>query len=92
MPRKIQSSGISTQGRDTSARRAAGGSKGPRGTARRSATAVPDGGKWAGSGRKTVEWSEGPEIARQRQTGRGAKTRTALRNEGKSSQPRVRCG
>jgi hypothetical protein len=79
MPRKIQSSGISTQGRGTSARRATGGSKGQRRTARRSATTVQNGGKWAGSGRKTDERSEGPEIARQRLTGRGAKARTASR-------------
>ena len=51
------------------------------GSRRRSATAVVDGGKWAGSGRKTVERSEGPEIARQKQTGRGAKTRTAMRSD-----------
>jgi hypothetical protein len=79
MPRKIKSSAQSTQQRKTSLRRAVGASKGPGDSARRSASEVPDGGKWAGSGRKTVERSQGPEIARQAQTGRGAKTRTVRR-------------
>ena len=76
MPRKVNSAGVSTQEKHTSEKRArgqkgAGGNQSP----------VPDGGKWAGSGRKTVEKSEGPAIARQRQTGRGAKTRTAMRSD-----------
>jgi hypothetical protein len=55
--------------------------------ARKNGSAAPqDGGKWSGSGRKTVEHGQGPEIARQRQTGRGAKTRTAIR-ENKSKHP-----
>jgi len=70
---------VSIQEKQTSARRAMGASTGPNGGRKRSPTGVADGGKWAGSGRKTVEKSEGPEIARQRQTGRGAKTRTAVR-------------
>ncbi len=79
MPRKVNSSGESTQDRKTSEKRAAGKSKKSDSSNPRSGSEVPDGGKWAGSGRKTVEHSEGPEIARQRQTGRGAKTRTAKR-------------
>ena len=79
MPRKIKSSGESIQERQTSAKRAMGATVGPGDGWRRRPTAVADGGKWAGSSRKTVEKRQGPEIARQRQTGRGAKTRTALR-------------
>lgn len=75
MPRKVKSSGVATGGRKTSLARAMGARTGPQ----RRAGSVPDGGKWAGSGRKAVEHSEGPEVARQAQTGRGAKTRTALR-------------
>ncbi len=78
MPRNIQSSGEPAAGRKTSLRRATGEAKGSS-RGRRSATGTPDGGKWAGSGRKTVEHSEGPVIARQRQTGRGPKTRNAMR-------------
>jgi hypothetical protein len=40
---------------------------------------VPDGGKWAGSGGKTVEHGEGPAIAQQAEHGRGPKTRTVHR-------------
>jgi len=74
MPRKINSAGESTQGRKTSLKRAIheGSPK---------FVAVADGGKWAGSGRKTVTDGEGPEIARQAQPGRGAKTRTTLRTK-----------
>lgn len=79
MPRKVKSSGIETANRKTSMRRAMGAATGPRGSKRRSATEMADGGKWAGSGRKVVERGGGPEIARQRQPGRGAKTRTARR-------------
>jgi len=79
MPRKVKSSGVSSTTRQTSLRRATGASKGPKGSRRLSATGVQDGGKWAGSGRKVVQHSDGPEIARQPQTGRGPKTRTALR-------------
>jgi hypothetical protein len=74
MPRKIQSSGESTQPKKTSLKRAlkpkaAGHSK-----------KSGDGGPWAGSGSKTVQHSEGPKIARKRtETGRGAKTRDAER-------------
>jgi len=79
MPRKIQSSGESTQGKKTSARRAAGKAKGSS-RGRKQDSGVRDGGKWAGSGAKTVESSEGPQIARQATTtGRGSKTRTAMR-------------
>ncbi len=91
MPRKIKSSGVGTNDRKTSLKRAIGASKGPGGSRRRKTTDVMDGGKWAGSGRKTVERSEGPEIVRQRQPGRGPKTRTVERvdrvnhpNRGKS--------
>jgi hypothetical protein len=73
MPRKINSAGESTQGRKTSSKRAMGAGGAPQ------SASVADGGKWAGSGRKTVTHREGPEIARQAQGGRGAKTRTALR-------------
>jgi hypothetical protein len=74
MPRKIQSSGEPTQQKNTSLKRtlkpkAVGHSK-----------KSGDGGRWAGSGAKTVQHSEGPEIARKKtETGRGAKTRTAMR-------------
>jgi len=71
MPRKVNSAGESTQGRKTSQKRAMGASSGPGHTA----DAISDGGKWAGSGKKTVEHHEGPAIARQAQPGRGAKTR-----------------
>jgi len=75
MPRKIKSSAEPTQQKKTSERRASGQKK-----ADTSNSSSPsDGGKWAGSGRKTVEHSQGPAIARQKQTGRGAKTRTAMR-------------
>ena len=90
MPRKMKSSGIGTAERKTSSRRVTGATYGLRPSMRRSASGVQDGGKWAGSGRKTVERGEGREIARQRQTGRGAKTRTVRRKEGaKTPQPRV---
>jgi len=75
MPRKTTSSGGSTQGRKTSERRAMGMEKGG------GRSGPVDGGKWAGSGAKTVEHSRGPAIARQKQTGRGAKTRTAMRTQ-----------
>lgn len=41
---------------------------------------VPDGGKWAGSGRKVVKHGKGPEVAAQRQsqTGQG-ELRTTVR-------------
>ena len=76
MPRKIQSSGEPTQQKNTSLKRAlkpkaAGHSK-----------KSGDGGPWAGSGAKTVEHSQGPEIARKKtESGRGAKTRTAIRTD-----------
>jgi hypothetical protein len=80
MPRKVKSSGVSTQSRRTSARRAMGATVAPEeGSGRRNQSSVADGGKWAGSGRKTVEKHEGPAIARQRQPGRGPKTRNAKR-------------
>ena len=75
MPRKVNSAGESTQNRKTSLKRATGAGGG------KQHSAVPDGGKWAGSGRKTVEHREGPEIVRQAQPGRGAKTRTATRSK-----------
>jgi len=79
MPRKINSAGESTQDRKTSSKRAMGAptGNGPRAD-------VPDGGKWAGSGRKTVEHHEGPKIARQAQPGRGAKSRGAERTDKKN--------
>ena len=81
MPRKIQSSGENTQERKTSMKRAAGVSKKTHGHVNpHSGSPVPDGGKWAGDGRKSVQKNAGPEIARQKQTGRGAKTRTAMRS------------
>ena len=76
MLRKIQSSGESTQQKNTSLKRAlkpkaAGHSK-----------KSGDGGAWAGSGAKTVEHSQGPAIARKKtETGRGAKTRSAMRTD-----------
>ncbi len=86
MPRKIKSSSVGTSSRKTSLKRAKGASKGPGGSRKRSATDVEDGGKWAGSGRKVVERGRGPKIARQRQPGRGAKVRDAVREE-KSKHP-----
>lgn len=77
MPRKITSQGEAKQQRKTSQKRAMD-AIGPSGRNTR-AGQVLDGGKWAGSGRKTVEHSKGPAIARQRQTGRGAKSRPAER-------------
>jgi hypothetical protein len=46
---------------------------------RKSATEVADGGKWAGSGRKTAQHGEGPAVAQQAEHGRGPKTRTVHR-------------
>jgi hypothetical protein len=83
MPRKIKSTGESTQQRRTSERRAMGASTGPRRTA--STNPVQDGGKWT-SGRKSVEHREGPSLVRQHQPGRGPKTRTATRS-GKKNHP-----
>jgi hypothetical protein len=40
---------------------------------------ILDGGKWAGSGRKTVEHRRGPSIVRLGGPGRGARHRTAMR-------------
>jgi hypothetical protein len=77
MPRKIKSDGESTQQRKTSQKRAME-AKGPSGRTGKD-TLVQDGGKWAGSGRKTVEHSEGPSIVRQAQPGRGPKAHTAMR-------------
>ena len=77
MPRKIQSSGVSTQDRKTSRRRAAGAAKG----SGRSASPLQDGGKWEGTGKKTVEHGEGPAVVNLRQPGRGAKTRTVIRKK-----------
>ena len=74
MPRKIQSSGESTQQKKTSLKRALK----PKGAGRKKASG--DGGPWAGSGSGTVEHSEGPAIARKATAhGRGAKTRPAMR-------------
>jgi hypothetical protein len=74
MPRKIQSSGESTQQKNTSFKRAAK----PKGAGHSKKSG--DGGPWAGSGSKTVQHSEGPAVARKRtETGRGAKTRDAAR-------------
>jgi hypothetical protein len=81
MPRKMKSSGVGTGDRKTSLRRALSVTEGPKRSRRPSSSEVADGGKWAGSGRKTVERGRGPEIARQRQTGRGPKSRTAHRGE-----------
>ena len=60
MPRKIQSSGESTQQQNTSLKRASK-AKGA-GHSKKSG----DGGPWAGSGSKTVQHSEGPAVARRR--------------------------
>jgi hypothetical protein len=79
MPRKVNSAGESTQQRRTSEKRATGSAGGHD----RRTDGISDGGKWAGSGRKTVEHHEGPHIARQAQTGRGAKTRNAVRSDKK---------
>ncbi len=65
------------QQRKTSQKRAMD-AKGPSGRNTRSG-AVSQGGKWAGSGRKTVEHGEGPLIAHQGQAGRGRKQHPALR-------------
>jgi hypothetical protein len=51
-------------------------------------TAVADGGKWAGSGKKTVTRNsvrrgKAPEIAQQPSTGRGSKTRMVTRTDTK---------
>jgi hypothetical protein len=76
MPRKIQSSGESTQQQKTSLKRALK----PKGAGRSKKSG--DGGPWAGSGSKTVQHSEGPAVARKRtETGRGAKTRNATRTD-----------
>lgn len=80
MPRKITSAGESTQGKRTSEKRAMGVAGGHD----KRDGAVSDGGKWAGSGRKTVEHHDGPQIARQAQPGRGAKTRTVMRSDKKN--------
>ena len=81
MPRKTQSSGESTQQRNTSLKRALKPKKA--GHSKKSG----DGGPWAGSGSKTVQHSEGPKIARKKtETGRGAKTREATRTD-KSNHP-----
>ncbi len=77
MPRKITSMGEPKQQRKTSQKRAMD-AKGPSGRNTRSGQ-VSDGGKWAGSGRKTVEHGEGPRIARQSQPGRGPKHHGAVR-------------
>jgi hypothetical protein len=79
MPRKVNSAGENTQDRKTSMKRATGASMGH--DRRDTADPVADGGKWAGSGRKTVEHHEGPQIARQPQPGRGAKTRATDRSD-----------
>jgi hypothetical protein len=76
MPRKITSMGEAKQERKTSLKRAMG-AKGPSG--RNTRSGIADGGKWAGSGRKTVEHGEGPTIARKRQPGRGPKSHPAVR-------------
>jgi len=80
MPRKVNSAGESTQDRKTSQKRAMGAHSG----SGQSQDAVSDGGKWAGSGRKTVEHHQGPSIARQAHPGRGAKTRSASRSDKKN--------
>ncbi len=74
MPRKVTSSGEPTQEKKTSLKRALK----PKSAGHEKKSG--DGGPWAGSGRKTVEHSEGPQIARRATTtGRGAKTRNAVR-------------
>lgn len=80
MPRKIKSDGEPTQQKKTSQKRAMN-AVGKSGRSSRGGE-VPDGGKWAGSGRKTVEHREGPSLVRQGQPGRGPKTRTATRSGG----------
>ena len=84
MPRKVKSDGEPTQQRKTSQKRAMA-AHGPSGRNTR-AGQVLDGGKWAGSGRKTVEHREGPSIVRLGQPGRGPKHRTATRS-GKANHP-----
>lgn len=74
MPRKIQSSAEPTQQKKTSLKRALK----PKGAGHQKRSG--DGGPSAGSGAKTVEHSEGPEVARKATVhGRGAKTRNAMR-------------
>jgi hypothetical protein len=80
MPRKVNSAGESTQEKRTSMKRSMGAKAGHD----HREVAVPDGGKWAGTGRKTVEHHEGPQIARKPQPGRGAKTRGAERSNKKN--------
>jgi len=80
MPRKVNSAGESTQGRKTSMKHAMGANAGHD----HQAETVPDGGKWAGSGSKTVQHHEGPQIARQAQPGRGPKTRGATQSDKKN--------
>lgn len=75
MPRKTTSTGELTSNRKTSEIRAME----KKHLNRKHATEVADGGKWAGSGEKTVEHGQGPAIARQAEHGRGPKTRTVHR-------------
>jgi hypothetical protein len=76
MPRKIQSDAEPTQQKKTSQKRAL------KPKASQHSKASGDGGPWAGSGRKTVEHSEGPDVARKATVhGRGAKTRNVTRTK-----------
>jgi hypothetical protein len=85
MPRKLKSTGEATQQRKTSQKRAMY-AHGPSGRNTR-AGQILDGGKWAGSGRKTVEHGgRGPAIVGLAQPGRGRSHRTVLRS-GKVNHP-----
>ncbi len=78
MPRKVKSNATTTQDDKTSLRRATGSKR----TAGARKPEIRDGGKWAGSGRKTVERGEGPAIQQQPSTGRGRKTAKVRRAGG----------
>jgi hypothetical protein len=78
MPRKSTSTGKLKSNDKTSLRLKVGSKKSPRS---RKPDPVPDGGKWAGSGRKTVQRTSGPALQQQGSTGRGRKTRTIWRSE-----------
>jgi len=76
MPRKVTSSGRLKSNDKTSEKLAMGRKKSPRA---KKPTAVADGGKWFGSGRKVAEHGEGPAIRQQAQIGRGRRTKTVTR-------------
>jgi len=80
MPRKGASAKGSTQENQTTPKRVR--AKKPS----QDASPMPDGGKWAGSGSKTVKHSEGPAVIGTRLDDRGRRTRVATRT-GKVNHP-----